>query len=164
MGDAEIREHLRHAFIQEPSFAGLMIRQESKGKHETMTMPTQPIGDLDFAVEGGIVTLNGNAPGLATKRLAGVLAWWIPGSRDVINGIAVPDSEEDSPQAVEEAVRIALEKDPFVNSGQIRVGARHQIVRLTGLVSSEAERDMAENDAWYVFAVDDVINEIEVGS
>jgi osmotically-inducible protein OsmY len=36
-------------------------------------------------------------------------------------------------------------------------------VRLTGLVPSEAERDMAERDAWYVFGVDDVINEIAVG-
>jgi len=162
MGDAEIRSHLRNAFLQEPSFAGLSITQEDKTARQIIVTPPSSIGDLDFAVEDGIVTLNGNAPGLATKRLAGLLAWWVPGSRDVINGIAVSDSEEDSPQAVEEAVRIALEKDPFVNAGQIRVGARHHVVRLTGLVSSQAERDMAENDAWYVFGVDDVVNEVEV--
>jgi osmotically-inducible protein OsmY len=161
MGDAEIRAHLRNAFLQEPSFAGLSITQESGTARQAILSPPLPIGDLEFAVEDGIVTLNGNAPGLATKRLAGLIAWWVPGSRDVINGMAVPDSEADSPQAVEEAVRIALEKDPFVNASQIRVGARHHVVRLTGLVSSQAERDMAENDAWYVFGVDDVINEIK---
>ena len=39
---------------------------------------------------------------------------------------------------------------------------REAVVRLTGLVPSETERDMAEFDAWYVFGVDKVINEIEV--
>jgi len=164
MGDAEIRAHLRNAFLQEPSFAGLTVTEDVKGARQIITSPPDPVGSLEYSVSDGIVILNGDAPGLATKQLAGVLAWWIPGSRDVINGIAAPASDENSPQAVEEAIRIVLEKDPFVNAGQIRVGARHQVVRLTGLVSSEAERDMAENDAWYVFGVDDVINEIDVGS
>ncbi|MDH3579505.1 MAG: BON domain-containing protein [Hyphomicrobiales bacterium] len=35
-------------------------------------------------------------------------------------------------------------------------------MRLTGLVAAESDRDMAENDAWYIFGVDKVINEIEV--
>ncbi len=164
MGDADIRAHLRNAFLQEPSFAALQITELKGAGGERVRAPPEPIGDLDYAVEDGIVTLNGNAPGLASKRLAGVLAWWVPGSRDVINGMAVPDSDIDSPQSIEEAVRIALKKDPFVNAGQIRVGVRHRVVRLTGLVPLEAERDMAERDAWYVFGVDDVINEIAVES
>jgi osmotically-inducible protein OsmY len=60
-------------------------------------------------------------------------------------------------------VRIALEKDPFVDASQIRVGVRARTVRLTGLVRSRTARDVAEWDAWYVFGVDDVINEIAVG-
>ena len=39
---------------------------------------------------------------------------------------------------------------------------RRAVVRLTGLVKSEGMRETAEADAWYVFGVDDVINEIEV--
>ena len=39
---------------------------------------------------------------------------------------------------------------------------RGRTVRLTGWVSSAAARDAAEWDAWYVFGVDDVINEIEL--
>ena len=57
-------------------------------------------------------------------------------------------------------MRIALEKDPFVDAEQVRVGVRHRTVRLTGVLPREA-RDAAEWDAWYVFGVDDVINEIE---
>jgi len=63
---------------------------------------------------------------------------------------------------IEEAVRIILEKDPFVNAGQIRVGVRNAVVRLTGLVPTETEREAAERDAWCTFAVDNVINEIQV--
>ena len=164
MGDAEIRAHLRNAFVQEPSFAGLQITELKGVSRERISSPPEPIGDLDYEVDDGIVTLNGNAPGFSTKRLAGVLAWWVPGSRDVINGMAAAESDIDSPQSIEEGVRIALKKDPFVNASQIRVGVRHRVVRLTGLVPLEAERDMAERDAWYVFGVDDVINEVAVES
>lgn len=160
MSDAGVRAHLRDAYIQEPSFAGLAITQETE---TVVPAPAQPSGNLDYSVSDGIVTLNGSVPGLASKRLAGLLAWWVPGSRDVINGISVAGDEEDSPQAVEEAVRIALEKDPFIDAAQIRVGARHHVVRLTGLVATQAQKDMAENDAWATFGVDDVINEIAVG-
>jgi osmotically-inducible protein OsmY len=90
-----------------------------------------------------------------------VLAWWVPGSRDVVNGIAVEPQEEDAPIRVEEAVRIALEKDPFVNAEQVRVGVRNRTVHLTGALSRDA-REAAESDAWYVFGVDDVINDIEI--
>ena len=162
MGDADIRTHLRNAFVQEPSFAALRITEIKGTAQEIISSPPNQIGDLDYEVDDGIVTLNGNAPGLSTKRLSGVLAWWVPGSRDVINGMAVAESETDSPQSIEEGVRIALQKDPFVNASQIRVGVRHRVVRLTGLLPSEAERDMAERNAWYVFGVNDVINEIAV--
>ena len=164
MGDADIRAHLRNVFVQEPSFAGLEITELKGAAQEIISSPPNQIGDLDYEVDNGIVTLNGSAPGLSTKRLAGVLAWWVPGSRDVINGMTVAESETDSPQSIEEGVRIALQKDPFVNAGQIRVGVRHRVVRLTGLVPSEVECGMAERDAWYVFGVDDVINEILVSS
>ena len=50
---------------------------------------------VDLEVEVGVVTLNGQVPGLDDKRLAGVLAWWVPGSRDVINGVAVEPPEDD---------------------------------------------------------------------
>jgi len=49
-----------------------------------------------------------------------------------------------------------------VDASQIRVGVRHTIVQLKGLVRTESERNIAENDAWYVFGVDEVVNEIEV--
>jgi osmotically-inducible protein OsmY len=80
----------------------------------------------------------------------------------LVNGIAVEPPEDDSDDAILEAVRLVLEKDPFVDASQLRVGVKHARVRLTGMVPSDAERDMAEFDAWYVFGVDRVDNRIEV--
>lgn len=162
MGDGEIRDHIRDAFLQEPAFADFEIRRRWGRRVETVREPPGARGAIELAVEDGIVTINGQVPGLDDKRLAGVLAWWVPGSRDVINGIAVEPPEDDSDEAILEGVRLALEKDPFVNASQIRVGVKHALVRLTGVVPSEAEREMAEFDAWYVFGVDRVDNQIEV--
>ena len=162
MGDGQVRELVRDALLQEPAFADFGLRECIKGAWRPVRAPPQPRGAIDVEVADGVVTLNGRVPGLDDKRLAGVLAWWVPGSRDVINGLAVEPPEEDSDDAIAEAVRLALEKDPFVDAGQIRVGVRRATVTLTGLVPTESERDMAEFDAWYVFGVDKVANRIEV--
>jgi osmotically-inducible protein OsmY len=162
MGDGEIRDRVRDALLQEPAFAGFAIRRRTGQRVETVREPPEARGAIELEVEEGIVTLNGRVPGLDGKRLAGVLAWWVPGSRDVINGIAVEPPEDDSDEAILEAVRLVLEKDPFVDAGRIRVGVRNALVRLTGGVPSKAEREMAEFDAWYVFGVDKVDNRIEV--
>lgn len=164
MGDGAIREHLRNALVREPALREVAIVEQVKGENRSAReSPLNERGRIEISVEDGVVTLNGQLQGLDEKRLAGVLAWWVPGSRDVINGIAVEPPEEDSPDAIAEAVRLALERDPFVDAGQIRVGVRRSVVTLVGMVASEFERDMAEFDAWYVFAVDKVVNRIEVG-
>ena len=55
-----------------------------------------------------------------------------------------------------------LEKNRFIDASQIRVGVRGRVVRLTGMLPSDEQRHMAETDAWCVFGVDNVVNEIEV--
>ena len=162
MGDGEVRDLVRDAWLQEPAFADFAIRERLGARVATVREPPEARGAIDLEVEEGVVTLNGQVPGLDDKRLAEVLAWWVPGSRDVINGIAVEPPEDNSDEAILEAVRLVLEKDPFVDASQIRVGVKNALVRLTGLVPTEAEREMAEFDAWYVFGVDKVDNRIEV--
>ena len=163
MGDGEIADLLVHAMLQEPALVEHGIRKREKGASVLIReAPVALHGRIEVAVENGIVTLNGTVQGLDEKRLVGVLAWWIPGSRDVINGITVEPEEDDSFDMIAEAVRLALEKDPWVDAGQIRVGVRGRSVTLGGILPSESQRDMAENDAWYVFGVDTVVNNIEV--
>jgi osmotically-inducible protein OsmY len=162
MSDSGIVDDLRRRFAEEPAFGNLKLMERRLGRLDLLRDAPGGAGEIDFEVQDGVVTLDGAAPSLTSKRLAGVMAWWVPGVRDVINGMAVEPPEDDAPILIEEAVKLALERDPFVDPGQIRVGVRHSVVRLTGLVRSEAMRDLAEADAWYVFGVDDVINQIEV--
>jgi len=162
MGDDEIRDHVRNALLQEPVFATYAIDAVDKGKVEPVQVPVAIDGKITIAVKDGVVTLDGDVPGLAQKRLAGVLAWWVPGSRDVVNGLGVTPPEDDTDDEITDAVRIALEKDPFVNEAQIRISTRQSIVTLQGLVPKPSERERAEFDAWYVFGVDKVVNAIEV--
>jgi len=160
--DDGILDDLRKAFYDEPSFRAIALKEAENGQVKPVREAfEEPRGEIVFEVHDGVVILNGRLPGLASKRLAGVLAWWVPGARDVINGIAVDPPEEDAPIRIEEAVRIALDKDPFVDAEQVRVGVRNRTVHLTGALPRDA-RDAAEWDAWYVFGVDDVINDIEV--
>lgn len=160
--DDGILDDLRKAYYDEPSFRQLALKERENGTLKLVRGASEdPRGEIELEVHEGVVILNGRVGSLAAKRLAGVLAWWVPGSRDVVNGIAVEPPEEDAPIRIEEAVRIALEKDPFVDAAQVRVGVRNRTVRLTGSLPREA-RDAAEWDAWYVFGVDDVINEIDV--
>ena len=163
MGDSQIRDVVRDALLEEAALAEVAIREVVKG--ETLTVREPPgacRGDISIEVEDGVVTLDGLVPSLAHKRLAGVLAWWVPGTRDVINGLEVQFPEEDRDEEITDAVRMVLEKDPFVDASQIHVSTRESVVTLEGMLPKEAEREMAEFDAWYVFGVDKVVNEIVV--
>ena len=163
MTDKEIRVHVRNGLIEEADFRALEIRELENGAlHLTRGAPEGALGVLDIEVTDGVVILNGRVPGLTSKRVAGVIAWWVPGVRDVFNGIEVDPPEDDSPDLIAEAVRAVLERDPFVNASQINVDVRGTLVRLTGLVPNETERLAAERDAWCIFGVDTVVNEIKI--
>jgi osmotically-inducible protein OsmY len=163
MEDGMIGDLVRDALIEEPALANCCLRVWVKGRPELVREPSSPSGAIDIRVDHGIVTLDGDVPGLGQKRLAGALAWWVPGSRDVVNGLGVSPPEQDSDAEITDAVRLVLEKDPFVNPDQIRVTSRNAVVTLDGLVPTESERDMAEHDAWYVFGVENVVNRITLG-
>ncbi|MDJ0949415.1 MAG: BON domain-containing protein [Alphaproteobacteria bacterium] len=163
MGDKEIRDLVRHALLQDSALAEITLRDYVKGRLETVREPPAGgRGEIRIRVEDGVVTLEGDAPTLAHKRLAGVLAWWVPGSRDVINGLGVLAPETDLDAETTDAVHMVLEKDPFVDASQIRILTQDAKVILHGVVPTEMERDMAEFDAWYVFGVDQVENKIKV--
>lgn len=164
MGDKQIRDLVCDALIQEPALREVAVRERTDdGVATVREPPAECRGEICLSVRDGVVALDGIVPSRTHQRLAGVLAWWVPGSRDVINGVGLPAAEADSDEETTDAVRIVLEKDPFVNASQVRVTTHDSIVTLEGIVPKEAEREMAELDAWYVFGVDGVENRIEVG-
>jgi osmotically-inducible protein OsmY len=164
MQDGEIQDHVCNALLAENSLGSCAIWSIVKKNPEVIREADQGVdGSIDVEVNDGVVILNGAVTSLSAKRLAGVLAWWVPGSRDVVNGIEVAPPEEDNDDEVVDAVRLVLEKDPFVNAAQVRVTCRDYAVTLEGLVKNETQRQMAEADCWYVFRVDQVVNLLQVG-
>lgn len=141
MSDDEIRDHMLDALTQENSLSGLDIKAE---------------------VRDGVVDLEGQVWSLSHKRLAGVLAWWIPGVLDVINSIEVNPPEVDSDGELSDAIRLALEKDRLVDAQSLKVSTNGFVVTLEGVTGSEAEREAAEDDAWFTWGVNNVVNNIVV--
>jgi osmotically-inducible protein OsmY len=163
MGDGAILDAVRDALLQEPTLMNCSIHVIRKGQLEIVReVPQEPQGDIRVSVTDGVVLLDDHVTGLTQKRLAGVLAWWVPGSRDVVNGMEVVSDQPDSDEEMAKAVRIVLKKDPFVNDERIRVVVRRSVVTLEGDAPSAPQREMAEFDAWYVFGVDKVVNHLEV--
>ncbi|HEU4341075.1 MAG TPA: BON domain-containing protein [Candidatus Binatia bacterium] len=163
MGDAEIRDRVRRALLEEPAFERCLIHGYVDGRIETVRDATpEPFGSIVVQVNDGVVTLNGEVSSLSHKRLAGVLAWWVPGSRDVINGLEEVPAEQDTDDDLTDAVQLVLEKDPFITASRIRVSSKDFIVTLEGLLPNASMKKMAERDAWYILGVREVINRIQI--
>jgi osmotically-inducible protein OsmY len=77
-------------------------------------------------------------------------------------GFTVVERSDDNDDEITDAVKIVMDKDPFVDDVQVLVSTRDRVVTLEGAVRSEGEKDMAEFDAWFVFGVDKVINNLQV--
>jgi osmotically-inducible protein OsmY len=163
MGDAEIRDHVCKLLTQEPALEACLIRGLAGDDAESLQKAiAEPGNSIIVEVNDGVVTLNGKVPSLTHKRLAGVLAWWVPGTRDVIDGLEEVPPERDNDDELTDAVRLILEKDPLVNVSKIGVSSKDWVVTLEGLVPGESMKQMAERDAWCVLGVKEVINRLEV--
>ena len=161
MGDGAILDAVRDALLHAPGLQNCTIQVKRKGTWETVREATvTPHGVIQLSVTDGVVLLDDHVTSLIQKRLAGVLAWWVPGSRDVVNGMEVVPLQEDSDEEIAKAVRLVLEKDPFVNVERIRVTVKKAVVTLEGGAPSVPQKEMAEFDAWYVFGVDKVDNRL----
>ena len=109
-GDGAIRDSLVQELLQEPALLRCTIRVHNKGSIETLRESTEtPDSLIEVFVNDGIIQLNGVVPSLSHKRLAGVLAWWTPGCRDVVNGMRVMPPEADNDDEIADALRLVLD-------------------------------------------------------
>jgi osmotically-inducible protein OsmY len=162
-GDGAIRDSLCGFLLRETEFRNCALRVRAKGGVETVRdVPGAPGGEIEVAVEDGVVTLEGAVLSHSHKRVAGVLAWWTPGCRDVVNSLGIEPPEADGDDEVVDALRLVLEMDPLVQAEQITATCRNYVVTLAGYVRTAEERRQAELDAWALFAVDKVTNRIAV--
>jgi len=165
-GDGAILDSLTALLLDARDLKNCTLRVIRKG--ETLTLQEadgdDSSGDLLVSVKDGVVTLDGWVISLSHKRMAGVLAWWVPGCRDVVDALEVQPPEQDNDDEVSDALSLVLEMDPMIpHPEQIGILTRNYVVTLEGLVGSEAEKNRAEQDAWCLFAVDRVVNHLAVG-
>lgn len=162
-GDGAIRDWLIGLLERQPELPTCALEAVAKGRVQVVRRPDgAPGGQIQLSVEDGVITLEGSVISLSHKRIAGVLAWWTPGRRDVINSLDVQPPEEDNESEILDALRLVLEMDALVEAERIHASCRGFVVTLTGYVRTEAEKRRAELDAWYLFAVDRVVNELVV--
>jgi len=165
-GDGAILDSFTALLLDARELTNCTLRVIRKG--ETLTLQEagggDASGDLLVSAKDGVVTLDGWVISLSHKRMAGALAWWVPGCRDVVNALEVQPPEQDNDDEVSDALSLVLEMDPMIpHPEQIRILTRNYVVTLEGLVGSEAEKNRAEQDAWGLFAVDRVVNHLAVG-
>lgn len=162
-GDGAIRATLCEFLLHEPTLTNYAVSMHHKGNSEFLrSAPQDSVYAIDVTVAQGVVMLNGRVGSLSHKRVAGVLAWWTPGRRDVVNALEVFPMEYDNDHEIADALRLVLEMDPMIHADQVRASVCNNVVTLQGLLATEAEKKMAEQDAWYIFGVTDVVNQIIV--
>lgn len=163
--DGEILDSYTQLILGQIDLKNCAISRTAKGETESLhqTQDDDRSGEFTFSVTDGVITLDGFVISLSHKRIAEVLAWWVPGCRNVINRLAVIPAEMDSDDEVSDAIRLALEMDPLLaHADQINLSTNSGIVTMQGVIATEEERQMAEFDAWCVLGVNDVNNRLEV--
>ena len=168
-GDGAIRDSLARLFLEQPEFRNCTLRSRSAETRSSREVVLHEgngdsVGDIEIAVQDGVITLEGHVISVPHRLFAGVLAWWTPGRRDVVNSLELRPNYEERDDEVTEALRLVLEADPAVDASQIRSTCVSWVVTLEGSVPSEDQKRRAEMDAWYLSGVDRVVNQLQISS
>lgn len=164
-GDGEVRDSFARRLLGQPEFRNCTIRIHANEREEVLRAANEDgVGDIEIAVTDGVIALEGRVISQPHRLFAGVLAWWTPGRRDVVNALAVHPACEESDVEVAEALRLVLEADPEIDAAQVRPACEKWVVTLEGNVPTEEQKRRAELDAWYLSGVDRVINHLQVTS
>lgn len=164
-GDGEIVNSLTQLLLGQIDLRNCALRRRLGNRIESLREPIHEYksGEITYSVAEGTVTLEGSVISQSHRRIAEVLAWWVPGSSNVINLIAIVPEERDTDDEVSDAIHLALEMDPLLpHADQIIVNTNAGVVTLDGAIASDEEKQIAEFDAWCVPGVADVENRLAV--
>jgi osmotically-inducible protein OsmY len=163
-GDGAVRDSLARMLLGQPEFLNCTIRAYTNERVETLrTAHEDSVGDILFSVTDGVIVLEGHVISQSHRRFAGVLAWWTPGRRDVVNSLEVRPEYEDRDDELTEVLGLVLEADPELDdSTRISVNCKDLTVVLAGNVPSAQQKQRAELDAWALAGVRRVINKLQV--
>jgi osmotically-inducible protein OsmY len=162
-GDGAIRDSLARMLLEQPELRNCTLRTRDNETTRTLRSAREDaVGEIRMSVADGVIVLEGEVISQSHRRFAGVLAWWTPGRRDVINSLEVKPEYEDRDDEVSEVLGVVLEADPMVHASQIRAQCRDKTVVLDGAVPAEEQKRRAELDAWSLFGIERVVNRLQV--
>jgi osmotically-inducible protein OsmY len=161
-GDGAVRDSFARRLLAQAEFLNCTIRVRTNERTLELRKKDDGVGDIEVSVADGVIVLEGRVISVPHRLFAGVLAWWTPGRRDVVNALEVEPRYEERDDEVAEALRLALEADPLLEADQIRPSCRDRVATLEGAVPSEEQRRRAELDAWSLSGVDRVVNRLQV--
>jgi hypothetical protein len=118
--------------------------------------PWEPTASSDLAdwigvdVQAGEIVLHGRVGSLTHRRLAEVLAWRLPGCRDVLNLLHVDPPQQDNDGEITDAAEQALRIVLGPNAERVSVTTRLQKVTLSGVVDSASRHHLALEVCWSI--------------
>lgn len=164
-GDGEIRDSLARRLLEQPEFLNCTLRVHTNEKDLVLREANgDGVGEIEISVSDGVIVLEGHVISVPHRLFAGVLAWWTPGRRDVINSLELEPRYEERDDEVAEALRLVLDADPEIDAAQVRPQCEKWVVKLEGNVPTEEQKRRAEMDAWSLSGVDRVVNNLQVTS
>lgn len=112
--------------------------------------------EVDNTVKNGVVTLTGEVDSFKEKELSGLVAKGVRGVTDLKNNIDVNYETERSDSEIAAEIRKGIDWSPYIdNPESIEIEVSNEVVTLSGLVGSAAEKRFARSLAW-VGGVNDV--------
>lgn len=160
-GDDELTRALGDRFAAEPVFEEHALSIERHGVDEVLRRERDGRRRVSIRAVEGAVTLAGEVASPSHRRFAEVLAWWTEGCAFVSNRLNVSPPREDSDDELNDTVRLVLDSDPFVDSGQLHCGTAAGIVQIEGLLIDASQRERVIEDVWLVPGVWDVNDQIQ---
>ncbi len=163
MQDDQILDHLAKMLLDDLAFKHYgLVCIDHKGEKEVLRRLDDEAGRFQIHSRDGTVLLEGQVRSLCDRRLAEVMAWWVPGSRNVVNHLKVEPPEQDGDEQIKEAILLALDIDPLVDYVQMAIQCRDGEVVMTGAVPVAEQIRLAEHDCWYVAGVRKVENRLQL--
>ena len=164
-GDGAIRDSFARRLLESAEFRNCTIRTYTNERTQLLREGNgDAVGDIEISVTEGVIVLEGSVQSQPHRLFAGVLAWWTPGRRDVLNALKVEPQYPERDDEVTETLRLVLEADPLVDASQVRPLCERWVVTLEGSVPSAEQRERAELDAWALSGVHRVENRLHVAS
>jgi osmotically-inducible protein OsmY len=138
-----------------------VAREVQRALQKLVTVPADAI---TVTVHDHVVTLAGTVAWQHERRAAQRAVSWLPGVNGVHNLIALAPPVAISPVDAQARITAALVRNARLDAEHVHVAINGTEVRLTGTVSSWAERHQAEYAGWATPGVTHVDNRLVIGT